>query len=656
MLGTRKMQARIIPVMVFFIVSYFGVNSKNESSGDESQTATQTDLFDRGSGVDSADLEIRIIYVDKAEVKRLEKLTEKELASAILALPEEKRETETFTATVWAGQATMRSTALFMGVPLVDKNKSIDPSANHLGVTYTVVPDRTWTDDIPLAVRCTCSGASSPDTWWNRDKFITSFVVRVQCSPDQFVAIGNGIHTMDGKKVMYSLVRLAAIKKAVPSTIQTSRPPAHPPLWSHASTFGLLDYEAQAMAVGSDGVYVLGYGRIIDSGMEKSGLKSGDMCWTLEKLRKDNGTSAENFGMNGIVLTRPGKEPTERRVITVDDQSIYVAAGLSVSGSTFETPESYWHIEKRDKMTGQLVTGFGKEGIVTSPDKAFGRGWMRNVRAIAVLGDHLYVLGSERTWTTSWSVRIEKRDKKTGTLIPEFGDKGVVLSQRPDYERDMAIQGDALFVIGKNVIRYARHSSQESDDFDWHIEKRNAVSGALAEGFGTKGIIRHNPTPGYEEPEGIAAGVDSIYVVGNEDLAKDGQWRIEKRDSMTGTLAKTFGVSGVITKNSGPWYDVAQRIRVDDGYMYISGQESLRGFGESDWRIEKRSTTTGALIPEFGSGGAIPFASPYWSPGEILDISLDDHSLYLLRKNFGIFSSNWQVEKRSKKTGGDNPN
>jgi hypothetical protein len=122
--------------------------------------------------------------VDKAEVKRLEKLTEKELASAILALPEEKRETETFTATVWAGQATMRSTALFMGVPLVDKNKSIDPSANHLGVTYTVVPDRTWTDDIPLAVRCTCSGASSPDTWWNRDKFITSFVVRVQCSPD----------------------------------------------------------------------------------------------------------------------------------------------------------------------------------------------------------------------------------------------------------------------------------------------------------------------------------------------------------------------------------------------------------------------------------------------------------------------------------------
>lgn len=590
---------------------------------------------ERADHVESAELEIRLVYVDRAEANSWQTLAGEDLARAILALPETKRVEESVTTTLWKGQPSGSSIGRFYEGSFL-AGKPAPPEAEHLGVDLEFDSTKEWPGAVPFTVRCTCYAPVAPESWWQRTEFVTSFVVNIPGKVGTAVALGKGIPAPGGKTLLYPLLKVTGIQPPKSVAEAPARLPEPQPVWSVSSDLGILDYKAQDIEVDDDSLYILGVGRMIDSALERDGLKYGDMVWSLEKRRKSDGTSVETFGKAGIVLTDPAKDPAGKRVLAVDDRHLYVAASYSVSGITMDTPEEYWRIEKRDKATGQLAPGFGNEGVVSSPDPGQGHGWMNHVRDIIVAGNDLYIMGGQRTWTSSWNVRIEKRNKETGALIPAFGEKGIQFNSNPDYEWDMEIAGDALFIVGKNAVSYASRTGAPSDDFAWHLEKRSAVDGSLVKAFGAAGMVQHNPSPGYDQPEALAVRKGSVYVVGRDMSSEYGQGRIEKRDGRTGELMPAFGEKGIILG------DGAEHILTGESHVYIGGQS----------RIEKRDLTTGALAAEFGHGGVVVPDPEFWYPVTIIDMSMDEKFLYVLRTQRCVTESRWRVEKRSKETGG----
>ncbi len=599
---------------------------------------------ERGRGVASASLEIQLIYLDSADAILLKGLKAEKLADRVIALAgEQQKKIVSLEVVVWAGQNTSTGFG-YLGSPM-DRGSST-PRIGFSEVSLSFAPAAKWVNDaIPIAVRCSCYNPLSPGKY-RSDSFHATFVANLDLKVDSTVALGEGVPTLD-KKVLYPLIRTIAIRHPKPG----ERPPSEAiaPLYSIASNFGILDYRAKDMAIDGDYIFVIGGGLIIDSGLETPDLKYGDMAWCLEKRHKDTGALVETFGRKGIVLTDAGGETRRNRVIALDDHHIYIASCLRGVGPYYEKRENFWQIEKRDKKSGNLVQEFGVHGVVTSPDKASGQTWLRSIRDLNVVDGHIFVLGSERTWTTSGSTRIEKRNKNTGALIPEFGENGVVRNPKPSFEWDMDVFGECLFVIGKNSLG---PGSESETDFEWHIEKRSTLTGSLFEEFGRSGVVEHNPTSGYEQPYAVAADKDSVYIVGDDNCLDSGEWRIEKRDSSSGELEQNFGDLGIIVVNPGPWSDSAEQVLTDANYLFIAGQQRLRGLGNPDWRLEKREKNTGSLVQNFGTGGIVPLEHRYWRPGGILGISMDDKYLYLLRKHCGIANSHWRIEKRSKQTGG----
>ena len=81
------------------------------------------------------------------------------------------------------------------------------------------------------------------------------------------------------------------------------------------------------------------------------------------------------------------------------------------------------------------------------------------------------------------------------------------------------------------------------------------------------------------------------------------EWRIEKRSLTSGALITTFGTNGFITESYGG-NDQAWGVAVDATGMYVVGYDDYPGT-HAEMRIEKRSLTTGDFITTFGTNGAI---------------------------------------------------
>src|SRR5208337_3329505 len=100
---------------------------------------------------------------------------------------------------------------------------------------------------------------------------------------------------------------------------------------------------------------------------------------------------------------------------------------------------------------------------------------------------------------------------------------------------------------------------------------------------GTGGIIESHPGTGFNDPSGIVVDASGIYVVGY-DSALGGsaqEWRIEKRNRLTGSLTWT------ITANPST-FAVSASIAVDSSGVYVAGPFFPQG-GTGSGRIEKRS-------------------------------------------------------------------
>ncbi len=174
-------------------------------------------------------------------------------------------------------------------------------------------------------------------------------------------------------------------------------------------------------------------------------------------------------------------------------------------------------------------------------------------------------------------------------------------------------------------------------------------SGSLVLGFGGGGVTTSDPSVSDEAPFDVVVASSAVYVVGSDDSVGP-QWRIEKRSLLTGALSPSFGAGGVVTSNPSGGYDVAIAAVSDGTSLYVVGYDMVPSFLDYEWRIEKRLLSTGELVADFGTNGAV-MVNPCAStdiPSAVVD---DGTSLYVVGYDYATGGWRWRIEKRSMTTG-----
>ncbi|MCI0339943.1 MAG: hypothetical protein L0216_02125 [Planctomycetales bacterium] len=316
------------------------------------------------------------------------------------------------------------------------------------------------------------------------------------------------------------------------------------------------------------------------------------------------------------------------------------SVGLGCSGREFSSP--------LPPTSGSVVNGFGTDGVVTSNPSTTSE----YAQAVATDGTDLYVVGTDDSpgaGDSQW--RIEKRSLSTGALVTRFGTGGTVTSN-PSVGSDVAqavvSDGTALYVVGSD-------RSPGTGDYEWRIEKRSLSTGALVTAFGTGGVVTSDPSTGWDSAMSAVTDGANLYIVGHDVSLGSGdyQWRIEKRSLSTGALVPGFGTSGVVLSNPSVQGDGVSEVVKDGADLFVIGSDATPGGGPLQWRIEKRSLSTGALVTGFGSGGVIT-SRPSITGSDMPTAGVSDGtSLYVVGSDgtTGGPDTFWRVEKRDLASG-----
>ena len=97
-----------------------------------------------------------------------------------------------------------------------------------------------------------------------------------------------------------------------------------------------------------------------------------------------------------------------------------------------------------------------------------------------------------------------------------------------------------------------------------------------------------NPSTALDGAWGVLVDAGRLYVVGEDRSpgATDAQWRLERRSLTTGALDTAFGTGGVVTVNPSTGNDVANALLADATAIYVVGDDTAPG--SPRFRIEKR--------------------------------------------------------------------
>jgi hypothetical protein len=167
-------------------------------------------------------------------------------------------------------------------------------------------------------------------------------------------------------------------------------------------------------------------------------------------------------------------------------------------------------------------------------------------------------------------------------------------------------------------------------DTRWRIEKRTLTTGSL---IWTR---TENPSTGGNVADGVAVDSTGVYVVGYDFAPGDFEWRIEKRSLTDGALI------WVQTSNPSKGGAFAISVAVDSTGVYIVGLDSVPG--NFEWRMEKRSLTTGAMI-----WARTENPSPGFN--EALHVAVDSSGIYVVGGDSIPGNFEWRLEKRTLATG-----
>lgn len=272
---------------------------------------------------------------------------------------------------------------------------------------------------------------------------------------------------------------------------------------------------------------------------------------------------------------------------------------------------------------GGLVASFGTAGVVLSNPS----GNDDEVEAVVTDGTNVWVIGTDRSagaGDAAW--RIECVSLATGSLVSGFGTGGVVVSDPStgdDVPNDAVIVGSALFIVGKD-------GQLGGGNAQWRLEKRSLSTGALDTSFNTTGVLVTNPSGLDDEIKAIVVDSTHLYLVGYDyPSAGDWQWRVEKRSLSTGALDTNFNSIGVITSNPSSRDDQATHAVLLGGALYVIGYDESPALGDTQWRLEKRSATSGALDGTFGTGTGAVSANPSSSSDQPVRIATDGTDLFI---------------------------
>lgn len=174
-------------------------------------------------------------------------------------------------------------------------------------------------------------------------------------------------------------------------------------------------------------------------------------------------------------------------------------------------------------------------------------------------------------------------------------------------------QINATAVDGTNGYVYTAGYDSSPGSNQWRIEKRRTGDGNLCTAatcgtqFGTNGVVTQNIAGSTDEQiNAIALDVAGgfIYVAGFDSAgASSTRWRVEKRNASDGALASGFTT---VTEDVASSTDERiQAITIDtaNAYMYLGGYDLIGG--DRQWRVEKRTLSTGALETAFNTTGII---------------------------------------------------
>jgi hypothetical protein len=294
------------------------------------------------------------------------------------------------------------------------------------------------------------------------------------------------------------------------------------------------------------------------------------------------------------------------------------ASGIYVVGNDRRTTNGYaeWRIEKRSLTTGALIWG-QSEDISNGDDVAYG---------VAVDGSGLYAVGwDNKTVNRQYEWRIEKRSLTTGTTIwTQFED----ISNATDYASGVAVDASGIYVVGID-------SKTVGNQYEWRIEKRSLTTGAMIWGQS------EDISGGTDVATGVAVDASGLYVVGHDNSPGDQEWRVEKRSLTTGAII------WVQSENFSSHTDYAIGVAVDTTGVYVAGSDENTDHSYMEWRVEKRSLTTGAIIwfqyEDLTSNGHNIAES----------VGIDGSGVYFAGYDTNTSGNKyeWRVEKRSLTTG-----
>ncbi|MGI9027653.1 MAG: hypothetical protein ACR2FM_02285 [Candidatus Saccharimonadales bacterium] len=378
--------------------------------------------------------------------------------------------------------------------------------------------------------------------------------------------------------------------------------------------------------------------------------------WVIQKRTEADGSLVPAFGTSGQVLEDVASSTSEQiGAIATDPNNgaIYVGGYDRVPG----TANSQWRIEKRDYVTGALVSGFGTSGVVSSNPTA-GDDIINSI-VLDTAGGYVYIAGYDSAGGNQQ--RIEKRSMTNGALVTGFATGGVYTlnpSNQDDRIRAIDLDPTAQYI-------YVAGSDEGNGNTAWRLDKLRASDAAPCTAancgvlFGTAGSYNSNPSVRADTITSLqvddAGG--AIYMAGYDGVIANNnqQWRIEKIDLNTGALINAFGTSGAVTSNPSSNNEEITDIALDGagGFIFIIGSDNTSA--DMRWRVEKRQRSSGALVTAFGTGGVVtsnPSANND-TPASVL-IDVDRNLVYAVGMDrvLGNANSQWRIEQYQSDDGG----
>ena len=328
--------------------------------------------------------------------------------------------------------------------------------------------------------------------------------------------------------------------------------------------------DANAIAIDSTFMYVVGFDSVPD--VTSGAISWTDDEWRIEKRWLDTGALDNSFGpfvSAGTVVSNPSSSKDEANAIAIDSLYMYIAGN-----DTTATRGTEWRIEKRLLSTGESVTGFNANGVVTSDPSP----QTDNAKAIAIDETYMYVAGHESSGSGLFQWRIEKRRLDTGDFDTLFGASGVVTV--PTVTGDSSISAVA---VDAQYLYIAGYVTITPGNTAWTIEKRDKSNGTLVYS------MTSNPNPsGNNAPKAMVIDAAYVYVAGYDTAAIQKEWRIEKRNLSDASLVTSFGLNGVYQSHpsaASSLDDDVWAMASDADYLYVAGYDSV--FGTREWRVEK---------------------------------------------------------------------